>query len=169
MELDKNQKTLAGILLVTGAVAALVTLPAYLNQNIPQVCTIDGECQHELALKNLITLTPVILFAGVALGAIAFYFLYERKKPEAKVVENRKDLLDAAGLLEESEAKVMKKIISEKGRVLQAELSRLEGVGKVKAHRITERLEKRGVIEVEGAGKTNVVKLTEKYRKIFLE
>ena len=169
MELDKNQKTLIGIVLLAGMVAGIVYLPAVLNENIPKVCTVNGECQHEQALKNLIDLTPVILFAGVALGAVSFYFLYERKKPETIVVDKTKNAVEIVDVLEESEAKVLKKIINEKGRVLQAEVSRLEGIGKVKAHRIIERLEKRGIIETEGAGKTNVIKLNEKYRKLFLE
>jgi len=169
MELDKNQKTLAGIILLAAIVVAIVVLPSYLNQNIPKVCTINGECQHEEALRNLIMMTPVILFAGIALGVLSFYFLYERKKPDVQVIDNTKKVLDLVDVLDESEAKVLKKIINEKGRVLQAEISRLDGIGKVKAHRITERLEKRGIIGIEGAGKTNVLKLTEKYRKLFLE
>ena len=169
MELDKNQKTLIGMILLAGIVGSLVILPSYLNEKVPQVCTIDGNCQHEQALKDLITVTPAILFAGIALGAISFYFLYERKKPDTIVVDKGKNLVDIVDVLDESEAKVLKKIIGEKGRVLQAEISRLDDVGKVRAHRITERLEKRGIIEIEGAGKTNVVKLTEKYRKLFLE
>jgi uncharacterized membrane protein len=169
MELDRNQKTLAGIILIIGAVTAIVSLPNILNGEVPKVCTIDGECQHEAALRGLINLTPLILFAGVVLGVVAFYFLYERKKPEVKVIDNTKDTSAAADLLDDAEAKVLKKIVAEKGRVLQAEVSRLEGVGKVKAHRILARLEKRGVIESEGAGKTNIIKLTETYRKLFLE
>jgi len=47
--------------------------------------------------------------------------------------------------------------------------SRIEGIGKVKAHRILERLEKRGILAKEQYGKTNMVKLTEKYRKLFVE
>jgi hypothetical protein len=169
MELDKNQKTLGWLIILLGASLALFVLPAYLNQNIPQVCTIDGDCQHEKALKDLITMTPVILFAGIIIGALSFYFLYERKKPETIVVDKGKSLIDVVDVLDEGESKVLRKIINEKGRVLQAEISRLDGVGKVRAHRITERLEKRGIIEIESAGKTNVVKLTEKYRKLFLE
>lgn len=169
MELDKNQKTLFGIIVLAGIVTALVVLPAYLKENVPNVCTIDGECQHEKALNDIITFTPVIMLAGIILGSLGFYFFYERKKPEVQVIDNTKKVLDLVDVLDESEAKVLRKIINEKGRVLQAEISRLDGVGKVKAHRVTERLEKRGIIEIEGAGKTNIVKLSEKYRKLFLE
>ncbi|MCX6778145.1 MAG: hypothetical protein NT157_04640 [Candidatus Micrarchaeota archaeon] len=166
MELDRNQKTLIGAVLLIAIVAAIVYLPAFLNQNVPTACMIDGECQHEQALVRLNNLAPIIFSAGVVIGLVVFYFLYERRKTPA---ESRKSLAEVADMLDASEAKVMRKIIDEKGRVLQAELSRLEGIGKVKAHRIIGRLEKRGVIQTEGAGKTNVIKLTDKYRKIFFE
>jgi hypothetical protein len=169
MEFDRNQRTLGWIILILAIATAISVLPSYLNANIPEVCTIDGNCQHEKALKDLITMVPVILFAGIVLGALSFYFLYERKKPETIVVDNKKNVIDIVDVLDADESKVLKKIISEKGRVLQAEVSRLDGIGKVKAHRIIERLEKRGIIEIEGAGKTNIVKLAEKYRKLFLE
>ncbi|MFH1470953.1 MAG: hypothetical protein ABIF01_04345 [Candidatus Micrarchaeota archaeon] len=169
MELDKNQRTLGWVILLLAIAVAVSVVPQYLNQNIPEVCTIDGNCQHEKALENLITMVPVFLFAGIALGALSFYFLYERKKPETIVVDNKKNVIDIVDVLDKDESKVLKKIISEKGRVLQAEISRLEGIGKVKSHRIIERLEKRGIIEIEGAGKTNIVKLAEKYRKLFFE
>ncbi|MFH0817606.1 MAG: hypothetical protein V1909_03145 [Candidatus Micrarchaeota archaeon] len=169
MEFDKNQRTIGWIILLLAIAAAVFVLPSYLNENIPKVCTIDGDCQHEKALKDLITMTPVVLFAGIIIGAFAFYFLYERKKPETVVIDNKKNVIDIVDVLDENEAKVLRKIINEKGRVLQAEISRLEEIGKVKSHRITERLEKRGIIEIESAGKTNIVKLTEKYRKLFLE
>ncbi len=169
MEMDKNIRTLAGIILLALIVTGIVVLPNYLKANEPAVCTVNGECQHEKALNDLITLTPAILFAGIALGATAFYFFYERKKPETIVIDNKKNVIDIVDVLDETESKVLRKIITEKGRVLQAEISRLEGVGKVKAHRVIERLEKRGIIDIEGAGKTNIVKLSEKYRKLFLE
>ena len=165
MEFNRNQKTLAGIILLTGTLAAIVMMPAFLNQGVPAVCVVDGECQHEMALEQLITLTPAILFAGITLGAVSFYFLYERSKAPASRAENVSQFV---GVMEKGEAAVMGKIISEGGRVLQAELSRIEGLGKVRAHRIVQRLEKRGVLEVESAGKTNVVKLTREYRELFL-
>jgi uncharacterized membrane protein len=166
VELDRNQKTLIGAVLLIAIVAAIVYLPAFLNQNVPTACMVGGDCQHEEALKRLNNLAPIIFSAGVVIGLVVFYFLYERKKTS---VESRKNLADVSDMLDASEAKIVKKIIEEKGRVLQAELSHLEGVGKVKAHRIIGRLEKRGVIQTEGAGKTNVIKLTEKYRKIFFD
>ncbi len=165
MDLDRNQKVLMGVILITIAMAAIVFTPTILENNIPTVCMVDGQCQHEQFADSLITYTPLILAFGIVLGAVSFYFLYDRVKPEIQ----KKDVSEVIGVLEKSEAKVLRKIVSEGGRVLQAEVSRLDGIGKVKAHRIIQRLEKRGVLETEGAGKTNVIKLTEKYSKLFFD
>ncbi|MFH1447587.1 MAG: hypothetical protein ABIG39_01880 [Candidatus Micrarchaeota archaeon] len=165
MELDRNQKTLIGIVLITVAMAAIVFTPTVLTNSIPLVCMSGDQCQHEQFVESLITYVPLIFASGIALGAVSFYFLYDRKKPAVE----EKDVSEIIGVLEKTEAILLHKIVSEGGRVLQAELSRLDGVGKVKAHRIIQRLKKRGVLETEGAGKTNVVKLTEKYRKLFVD
>jgi uncharacterized membrane protein len=63
------------------------------------------------------------------------------------------------GMLPSDEKKVISRLVAEGGRATQAEISRIEGMGKVKAHRILERLERRGAISKESSGKTNIVRL----------
>ena len=53
----------------------------------------------------------------------------------------------------------MEKIIQAGGSILQSELSRIEGLNKVKVHRILIRLRLRGVLMIESYGKTNSVKM----------
>lgn len=159
----KNLLGLAGILLV---VVAIVTVPRLIEQGSPEMCFADdGTCLHEEQSEFIIALIPVFIGVGAILGAFALYLLYEKAPPS----EKEKDASLALSLMEKDERKVVGRIVEEGGRITQSEVSRIEGIGKVKAHRILERLEKRGVLEREQYGKTNMIKLSEKYRKLFLK
>jgi len=70
--------------------------------------------------------------------------------------------------LNKDEKLVVQKLLDNDGKVLQAEITRIEGLGKVKSHRIVQRLVDRGVIEVEGFGKTNLVKLNKNIKETLL-
>jgi len=66
-----------------------------------------------------------------------------------------------------NERKVLEKLIEKKGSVLQSEISRMEGMSKLKAHRTIKELKKRGIINIESYGKTNMIKLSEEIKDIF--
>lgn len=53
--------------------------------------------------------------------------------------------------------------------MLQSEISHYPGLGKVKAHRITERLLARGILQKESHGKTNLVKLTPDILRLLVD
>ncbi len=159
----KNLLGLAGILLV---VVAIVTVPRLIEQNAPEMCFAnDGTCLHEEQSEFIIALIPVFIGIGAILGAFAFYLLYEKNQSG----EKEYDATAALSLMEKDEGKVVGRIAEEGGRITQSEVSRIEGIGKVKAHRILERLEKRGILANEQYGKTNMIKLSGKYRKLFLK
>jgi len=67
-----------------------------------------------------------------------------------------------------NEKKLIKKSIEQKGTALQSEISRIEGMGKVKTHRLVKDLERKGVIIVEKYGNTNRINLSENLRKILI-
>lgn len=66
------------------------------------------------------------------------------------------------------ENQVIKKLIEHDGMVLQSEISRIPSMGKVKAHRVLQDLEQKGIIKKEPYGKTNRILLDETIKKIFL-
>ena len=70
--------------------------------------------------------------------------------------------------LNKDEKLVVKKLLENDGKALQAEITRIEGLGKVKSHRIIQRLSDRQVIEVEGFGKTNIIKLNKGIKDVLL-
>jgi DNA-binding MarR family transcriptional regulator len=67
------------------------------------------------------------------------------------------------------ERKVMEKLIEKRGETLQSEITRLEGMTKLKAHRAVRNLEKKGIIKVEKYGKTNRIILSKDVRDIILK
>ena len=68
-----------------------------------------------------------------------------------------------------NENRILKKLIENKGSVLQSEISRLPNMGKVKAHRVLKDMEIKGIISIEKYGKTNRITLSEDVKKLFLE
>ncbi len=94
---------------------------------------------------------------GLAVGAGSFYLLsglLEKKKAEARWNANL--LLK---FLSDDERAVVRLVLERKGTVYQSEISALDGMGKVQAHRIVERLRQRGVITVRRIGKINLVQM----------
>ena len=68
-----------------------------------------------------------------------------------------------------SEKRVIDKLIEQKGTALQSEISRIEGMGKVKTHRVVKDLERKNVITVEKYGNTNRISLAENISNILIK
>ncbi|MBS3069558.1 hypothetical protein J4441_04290 [Candidatus Micrarchaeota archaeon] len=94
---------------------------------------------------------------GIAVGAGTFYLLgglIEKRQEEAKWGASM--LLK---FLSGDERSVVELMLRKRGSVYQSEIAALEGVGRVRAHRVVGKLAKRGVISVRKAGKINVLEL----------
>ncbi|MBI5159668.1 hypothetical protein HY992_06115 [Candidatus Micrarchaeota archaeon] len=163
--MDKNRKIIFGLVAVAVFIAVVYLLPTMLTLAIPQDCTINGRCLHEEELNLFTKISPAFVIAGFVIGALAFFFFAETKKIERVEIKPEKE--NVLTLLEKDERKVVSRIVEEGGRVLQSEISHIEGIGKVKAHRVLERLEKRGVVEKEAHGKTNLVKISRNLKGLF--
>jgi uncharacterized membrane protein len=68
------------------------------------------------------------------------------------------------GLLNKDERKAVERLVAGRGQALQAELTRLPEMNKVKSHRIIQRLRERGVLTIERHGKTNIIRLNDEMR-----
>jgi uncharacterized membrane protein len=86
-----------------------------------------------------------------------------------KIEENKEKkiqlIFSLVEMLNPEEKEIIKKLLENKGEILQSKLSR--SFGKVKTFRVLENLRKRGIIEKEPYGKTNVIKLNEKFKNIL--
>jgi hypothetical protein len=164
--MDENRKMAIGIILLVLAVALFVNLPYLIQQTNPTTCTTEtGDCLHEERVNQLTATLPLFVILGFVLGVLVFYFTSSRKTAVQAVPKKETLLL----LLEGDERKVVERVSAEGGRVLQSEISHYPGIGKVKAHRIIERLVSRGVIQKESHGKTNLVKLSPQIKALLVD
>jgi len=162
-----NKRTIAGIIVLICVLGLVFYLPAVISQTDPEVCYIDGVCQHEQRVELMNQLVPVFILIGVVVGAVVFFFMTSKLEDKKKEMEKITNVL--IQFLNKDEKKVVQKILESEGKALQAEVSRIEGIGKLKSHRILRRLEDRGVIEIERHGKTNIVKLAKNIREVLVK
>jgi len=66
-----------------------------------------------------------------------------------------------------TERKVVEKLIENKGITLQSEISRMEGMTRLKTHRAVKELERKGIIKIESFGKSNRIILTKDIKNII--
>ncbi|MFA5764155.1 MAG: hypothetical protein WC915_05095 [archaeon] len=162
-----NKKTIAGLIILIGIVSIIFYLPNIISLTNPTVCTIDGVCQHEERVNLLTALIPIAIISGVIIGAIVFFFMSVKLEKQNDNLENVTQTL--IQFLNKDEKKIVEKIIENDGKIYQSELSRIEGIGKLKSHRIIRRLEERNVIEIEKHGKTNIIKLKKEIKTVLLK
>lgn len=67
------------------------------------------------------------------------------------------------------ERKVVESLIKKKGEILQSEISRMEGMTKLKTHRAVRDLERKGIIKRESHGKTNRIILSKDIKEAILK
>lgn len=165
--ISKNLKILLGLIAISVFVLLVFYIPGFFEGQIPLICIEDGNCQHEQYLNDVISAIPLIIVIGFVFGVLVSFFYFERKIEVPVPSQDRTAVL--LTILQPAERKVVAKIIENGGQALQSELSRIEGVGKVKAHRVIERLIKRGVLEKEQMGKTNILRLRKDLKKAISE
>lgn len=153
-----NKRAIAGIVILICLISLVFYAPSIISNFEPAVCTVDGVCQHEQYAKFITELVPLFIIIGIVIGALVFFFMSSRLENKQKDLSKVTDVL--VQFLAKDEKLVVQKLLENDGKVLQAELSRMQGLGKLKVHRIVTRLVDRQVVEVEKYGKTNIVKLS---------
>lgn len=154
--MNSQKKVIITIILITAFIFGVSFSTLYAQTNIL------GGTAYTCTLPIPI-LIPTFSSLGVFVGSLVYYLMFSRmERGEKKIIQDANILLD---ILPFEEKEIIKKIIEGKGNVLQSKLSSI--YGKVKTFRILENLKKRGIIEKESYGKTNRIKLNEKYKKIL--
>jgi hypothetical protein len=155
MEILKR-KSLMAIILLSGFIFAVSFSTLYAQTHI-----IEGTaCSCTLPIPVLI---PTFASLGLLIGSILYYFM--SPKIEESKEKQIQLIFSLVEMLNPEEKEVVKKLLENKGEILQSKLS--QSFGKVKTFRVLENLRKRGVIEKEPYGKTNVIKLSEKFKNIL--
>lgn len=144
-------------MLITGFIFAVSFSTLYAQTHI-----VEGTaCSCTLPIPVLI---PTFSSLGILIGSFVYYAMFPKlMDSEKKLAEDAQVILD---MLQIDEKNIIKKIIENKGEITQSKLSSL--FGKVKTFRVVENLKKRGIITKESYGKTNKIKLNEKFNKILI-
>lgn len=164
-----NKKAIAGIIALICVIALIFYLPTLFRQIEPgpDQCIVNGVCQHEQRLQLLDSLIPIFILIGIVVGALVFFFMTTKLEDKKKDIEKITQTL--IQFLNKDEKLVVQKILENKGHALQSEISRIEGIGKLKSHRILQRLSDRGVIQSESYGKTNQIKLAKNIQEVLIK
>lgn len=162
-----NKKTITGIIMLICIIGIIFYLPHILTQTNPDTCMINDVCQHEERVNLLISLVPIFILIGIIFGAIIFLFITNKLEEKDKDIEKITSTL--VKFLSKDEKLVIEKILQEDGKILQAQISRIEGLGKLKSHRTIQKLIDKCVIEKEQHGKTNIIKLKKEIRDTLIK
>jgi len=155
-----NNKVVLGIAIVSVFLFAIFAVSSYNKAQGTHEFRID--CPVYTGTISVFDILPLLATLGVVVGAGTYYLMSQHI--ETKQDSIKKDTKIILRLLSEDERKAVSKLVDGGGKALQAEISRLPGLSKVKSHRIVKRLEKRGVVTVEDFGKTNMVRLAKEIR-----
>jgi len=131
-----------------------------------------------IPIQYRLWLSPIVLI--IAIVPISYYLISRKLEKNMKTIlkliskngnlkskssEINKDAI--LKLLNFNERKVLEKLIERKGEVMQSEISKIEGMNKLKTHRAIRNLELRDVIKTENYGKTKRVLLSKDIKNML--
>ncbi len=99
---------------------------------------------------------------GVLSGLIAYWVLSMSIEKEKKVAKTNTAMI--MKFLSHDEQEILALLIKKEGRTTQGEIGRLQGMTRLKAHRMVKKLAERGLVHVEKEGKINFVRLVDELR-----
>ena len=182
----QNNRFLLPISLV--AVIAIILIVAYsIFQNFANA-SLEGHGLCQRMVPNYMLWLSLILMV-VIIVPISYYVISKRleekleknlsaitKMVDHKAIAGEKDENlqennngSILRLLNSNEKRVVEKIIENRGSVLQAEISRMEGMTKLKTHRAVKELERKGIITLEQFGKTNRIILAKDIKEVMFK
>ena len=156
---------------------------------LPDLVTFPNPLQNHLCprmVPNYILWLSMVLMIIVIIP-ISYYFISKRleKKLEKNIeilfklikkhdnptnskrkIENGNTHL-ILKFLRPDERKVVEKLIENKGKVFQSEITRMQGMTKLKTHRAIKELEFKGIIKIQKDGMTNKITLSEDVKELF--
>jgi uncharacterized membrane protein len=152
--MDISKKIIGATIIIAAFIFLVSIAVIYVQTHIIQF----GFCPYEPVL------VPAFASLGVFIGSLVYYLIsIKLEESKEKRFEITHILLD---ILQPDEREIIKRLIENKGEILQSKLS--SELGKVKVFRTIENLRKRGIIEKEPYGKTNKISFANKFRDVLL-
>ncbi|MFA6073629.1 MAG: hypothetical protein WC758_05940 [Candidatus Woesearchaeota archaeon] len=113
--------------------------------------------RHAQGNSTFYFVIPLFGFFGVVVGASIYFILNQDLEKKDKTIKYNTEVI--LKLLSPEEKKIVGKLLENDGKLQQAEITYMEGFTKVKAHRITETLVKKGIATKESLGKVRLIRL----------
>jgi preprotein translocase subunit YajC len=177
----KNKKFLLSISIM--AIIAFLIIFYFniyeIEQTIPMRTELGSRPPMPIPIQYRTWISPVLLI--VAIVPISYYLISRKLEKNMKIIlkliskndlkteepteiGNKNTILK---LLNFNEKKVLESLIKANGETLQSEISRIEGMNKLKTHRAIRDLELKGVIKTENYGKTRRIILSKDIKNIL--
>ncbi|MCR4335142.1 MAG: hypothetical protein NUV57_01245 [archaeon] len=164
---SNNKNVIIGIVIIVSFLVLAFNIFPFLGlTGHTEECSLIAGCPHEQELDFLQTALPLMLSFALLIGAGTYYLMAQQVESKEKSLKKNTDVI--LKLLNSDEKKLVNLLLENKGKILQAEVTRLPGMTKVKSHRVVQKLIDRGVLEKESVGKTNVLKFTEEIKQGLL-
>jgi predicted transcriptional regulator len=183
MDKDKKIKILA-ISIISAIIVSLIIV-----FSIPEITIFPNPLGNHLCPKmvpNYILWISNILMIIIIIP-ISYYFISRRleKKLEKnievlfKLIKKQNNSVNSKTKIENgdtnlilrflnpNERKVVEKLIENKGNAFQSEITRMQGMTKLKTHRAVKELELKGIIKIQKDGMTNKITLSDDVKELF--
>ena len=117
--------------------------------------------------ENYLTIVIVTMLVSIAAGYTLSTYAYRQLTQTTRRTEQLINLLYV--FLDHEEQIVLDYLLAHEGTGAQADISRLEGMSRVKAHRTLKNMEEKDLITIKKRGKINTVHLTERVQELLLD
>jgi len=157
--MNKNAKIVLGIAIIIGFVV-LVGVLTFSYTTVMQGGQLNSI--SALIMEHHVEFMLLTSFLGILVGAGVYYLLKE------EVAQKETDAVNSTMLLlkflSEEEREIIILLSEKDGMTTQAEISKLPGMTRLKAHRLVDKMEKKGLIFVEKYGKVNMIRLVDELK-----
>ena len=168
--MNRRHNLIFGILVVSSFVFLVTVLVVVFalsskGQSVPEFL--------EPFMKYHIEFMIIMGVFGVGSGLVSYKLMDNQLQGQNQILENQQKVLQKQHTLVKSNTEILLRFLDEDERNLlrllfdkdgvttQSEISKLNGMTRLKAHRIVKQLEARKIIHVEKFGKINMIRLTD--------
>ena len=109
-------------------------------------------------VKYSVQFVIILISLSIFIGGFIFYIMLNKLEKTKEIVKTDINLI--LKLLNKDERLIIEKLVNSQGKIMQSDISRINGLNKVKAHRLLSKLKERGIVKIEEYGKTNMVYLS---------
>ncbi len=106
-------------------------------------------------VEFMVALALLGILVGMAIAYLAF------EKVEQVSAESKVNAEMMLGFLSADERKAVNYLVQNGGRAYQNEISRIEGMSRLRAHRVVQKLEEKKIVHAERHGKANKLQLAD--------